>query len=140
MYVAVILWSVTINIMDALIIGYYKNANEFQLSYIYANPDGSTYTSETKLDEETILGIHSINGIEYGGLENGFINFVFAMMYLMVPLLTAFYIGDKLAGGFLSFMVQKTVGTVMDAGKMVAGAATGGASLAAGAGTTSGLK
>ncbi|MGV8829927.1 MAG: hypothetical protein ACWA6U_16595 [Breznakibacter sp.] len=144
MYVAVILWSVTINIMDAMIIGYYKNANEFQLSYIYANPDGTTYTSETKLDEETILGIHSINGIEYGGMENGFINFVFAMMYLMVPLLTAFYIGDKMAASFLSFMVQKTVGSVMDTGKMAINAATGGVSMVGtklgSGGTTSGLK
>jgi hypothetical protein len=144
MYVAVMLWALSINLIDAMVVGYYENANEFELAYIYKNDDGSQYTDINKLDNETVIGIHSINGIEYGGMENGFINFTFAMMYLMVPLLTAFFIGDKLAGGFLSFMVAKTVGTAMDVVKTAAGGMGGGGGAAAaggsGGGTISGMK
>lgn len=131
-YAAVLMWAVSINVIDAMIVNYYEKANEFQLAYIYEDSEGKSYLSETKLDEETVVGINSINGIEYMGMENGYINFTFAMMYMMVPLLTAFFMGEKLAGGFLSHMVDRTVGTVMSAGKMAAGAMTGGASAVAG--------
>lgn len=143
MYVAVTLWALSINIIDAMIVGYYKNANEFELAYIYEDSKGGEYLSDTQIDGETVLGINSINGIEYGGMENGFINFTFAMMYLMVPLLTAFFIGDKMAGGFLSFMVAKSIGAGMDVIKTAAGgmpSGGGGGGMSLGQGTTSGLQ
>ncbi len=150
-YVGIMLWMVTINIIDALVVNYYQKSGIFNLSYEYKDIEtgelrydtGDAIFSPTKADDEVIMGTVFINGLDEYGMENMFINCVFAMMYMMVPLLTAFFCGEKLAGGFLSMMVERTVSSAVSSFKTVGGAlATGGKSLAAGGGgkaTKSGL-
>jgi hypothetical protein len=138
-YVGIMLWLVTINLIDAMVYRYYDEATKFGLRYQYQDPDGDIRYGSTdewnpsKLDDETVVGISFINGLDQYGMESGFINFVFAMMYMMVPLLTSFFCGEKMAGGFLSHMIDQSVGKAMKVGEMAVGAMSGGATMAAGA-------
>ena len=137
MYVAVMLWAVTINIMDALVISYAQASVGVDLTQ-------AIYVESDLEDENVAASIMAADEIASDfGTQAGFINFVFGLMYLCVPLLTAFFIGDRMAGGLLSFVMMKSIDYGMKAVSAVAsgGKVVGGSSIGGGAeGDTSGTE
>ncbi len=117
MYVAVLLWAVTINILDALLISYAQTSVGVNTSLIYLN-DKSPEAQAAYMAAAEI-------SYDYG-TQAGFVNFTFGLMYLCVPLLTAFFIGDRMAGGLLSFVMMKSIDYGM---KAISGAVSGGKSM-----------
>lgn len=137
MYVAVLLWAVTINIVDALIITYSQHSVD--ISAINQLDDGL----EGKERSDAVLAITGQVVGDYG-TQGGFLHFVFGLMYLCVPLLTAFFAGDKMAASVLSFVMMKSVdyamkgvSAVASGGKAMIGSKIGGG---AGGGETSGME
>ncbi len=93
------MWSVTIRILDAVI----HNYNQ------------AVFTHMT--DSSTIM------------IDSLVVNIVCMLMYLMVPTLTSYFVGQALTNGFLSKLAgtaATVVGTAMAAGKLFAGGAAAG--------------
>jgi hypothetical protein len=90
------MWSVTIRILDAII----HNYNQAVFAHLSDSP--------------TIL------------IDSLVVNIVCMLMYLMVPTLTSYFVGQALTNGFLSKLAgtaATVVGTAMAAGKLFAGGA-----------------
>lgn len=119
-FVSVMLWALTLNILDHFVINYSTNMGQFK----QVLEDGTTEYG---------------NGIHNWGAESGFVNVVFAFFYLAVPMLTSFYSGKQLAGGFLTMMTNKVMGAMVGGAKMLVGA-MGKMKGGGGSGTTSGLE
>lgn len=137
MYVAVLLWAITINVLDAVIISYSQHSVDISaIDNIDPDLDKVERAKAVLAITEPIVG-------DYGG-QATFIHFAFGLMYLTVPLLTAFFAGDKMAAGVLSFVMMKTVDFAIKAGSAVV---TGGKSMigskiggGGGGGDTSGME
>lgn len=135
-YVGVLMWAVTINILDALVILYAQNSVGVNIQDILLN-DGSIENLAAMESAEAIVS-------DFGG-QAGFINFILGVMYLSVPLLTSLWIGDRMLMGFMNNIMTKTFDYAVAGMKMAAGAATGGKSMIAskgggGKGDTSGME
>jgi hypothetical protein len=122
MYIAVLLWAVTLNILDVMVLRYSDDSTKNNMSIVYKDVNNEITKDLTVEGKFMVLGSEEISNF---GTEAGFIHFIFGLMYLSVPLLTAFFIGDKMAGGMLSFIMMKTVDTATKAVGGAAGAATG---------------
>jgi len=136
MYVAVLLWALTINIMDALVIAHANNSLKIDPAISENAPDGTKHESQAYY----VNAVGSM--LADRGAQAGFVNFVFSLMYLCVPLLTAFFAGDKMAGGILSFVTMKSVDYAMKGVSAVASGGKGmtGSSIGGGGGQTSGME
>lgn len=122
-YLGVMMWAVTINLLDALIIAFAQNSVGVDINDIYMLPADS---------EQHIQAMQAANQITGDfGAQAGFINFIFALMYLSVPLLTSLWMGDRMLMGFMSNIMTKSMDFAIEGGKAIAAAVTGGTSMAA---------
>jgi len=116
-YVGVLLWAVSINLLDEMVIRYQEDSVESSVVYLYEDEEAERTQDASKRDY-----LYMTNGVTNFGGESGFINFIFGIMYLAVPLLTSFFIGDKMAAGMLSMVMMKTFEYSMKGVQMAGGA------------------
>lgn len=121
-YLGVMMWAVTINLLDALIIAFAQNSVGVDINDIMMMGDSEQHIQAMQASNEITGDL---------GAQAGFINFVFALMYLSVPLLTSLWMGDRMLMGFMSNIMTKTMDFAIEGGKAIAAAATGGTSMAA---------
>lgn len=87
-FIAISLWLLTLNVLDAMYIGFAKS-NELQTAEALYNTDMSQHRES---------GYESFISQMDGRGENGFLNLAMAIMYIMVPVLTTIYVGSGSGG------------------------------------------